>query len=522
MVTRGWLLALALGVGCEPAPLVLGTDGRSPGSLQDGPPDEDGVWTTLPQLMAINPIHAMLLPEVVTRQERESLGQQIGTVLVLSGSGDFEQQVGLLSEVRDFGAGTVDSIPMPFDAFCSGMTQTASGNAFVVGGNRYDQGLPEGIDDTWVFRTAPRDFQSRTSMAHERWYPTATTLGDGRVMVDTGWGEYTQMNATVEIWTPGVGWSPEYPMGWNPPLYMRQHLLPDGTVFYGAPETESRLFDPAAVSATSSGWSHLAWTNYGNGPNEYNREYGSSVLLPLTPDNGYEPTVMILGGNRANPTATTELIDLSVSNPAWRWGASMEAPRVRMQATLLPDGSVLALGGASTDVDELFATLQAERYDPATDTFSAAGTMEYAHLDHTVALLLPDATVWVAGSQQVIPNFQQHMEVYQPPYLFAPDGSLATRPVIDRAPTRVRYDTGFRVHTTEAADIASVVLMKPGAVTHSFDTDQRAVGLAFTVGAGVLDLVGPPNGNIAPPGWYLLFLVDAAGVPSVATFVNLR
>ena len=81
--------------------------------------------------------------------------------------------------------------------------------------------------------------------------------------------------------------------------------------------------------------------------------------------------------------------------------------------------------------------------------------------------------------------------------------------------------TAFQVQTPDAAEIASVVLVRPGTPTHAFDMEQRLVGLSFTIGSGVLNVTSPPNGNIAPPGYYMLFVLNAAGVPSVARFVRL-
>jgi hypothetical protein len=76
------------------------------------------------------------------------------------------------------------------------------------------------------------------------------------------------------------------------------------------------------------------------------------------------------------------------------------------------------------------------------------------------------------------------------------------------------------VQTPDATNINSVVLVRNGAVTHAFDMDQRVVGLAFTAGVGTLTVTGPPNGNIAPPGYYMLFLLSNTGVPSIARFVQ--
>lgn len=522
------VVALLVGVSwlqaCEPDSLIdLPADDRTPGSLALGPAEE-GVWTILPELTEINPVHAVLLHEWVSHADREDLGHPVGTVLVVSGSGDEEQQFPYRSQVHDFSAGTVDNERVFFDAFCSGITTPANGHPFIVGGTRWNGGLPNGLTDTAMYQTRRGRYRALPPMAHERWYPTPTTLPDGRIMVEAGWSEYGIMNSTVEIYTDGVGWSPEYPMGWTPMFYMRKHVLPDGRVFNSGPENLARMFDPAVVSTTNTGWTEVDWNNFASTPGQWNREYGTSVLLPLTPENGYNPTVMIMGGFREAPTATTELIDLGQPNPEWVWGPDMVAPRVRMQATLLPDGKVLTLGGASVDAEETFATLPAEIYDPATNTFSPAGTLSYPHLDHSVALLLPDATVWVTGSQYEIPLFEQHMEVYSPPYLFDANGDLAVRPIIDDAPADISYGNRFEVETDEDFEIASVVLHHTGAVTHSFDTDQRHVGLEFRTSAtpGVLEVEAPANANLAPPGYYMLFLVNTEGVPSVATFVQLQ
>jgi hypothetical protein len=521
-------LAIRLGllafVGCEPdsSPVLTPALAESTDPAAEAAvPHPQGLWTTLPDRMDINPIHAVLLTSPISRAQREQLGGHIGKVLVVSGSGDYWAATDFLSEVHDLSTGAVDSHDIYFDAFCSGISVLPNGRPFIVGGTSYSPQL-SGLADVAIYDDKTGSYRSRDSMAHGRWYATPTLLPDGRVMVDSGWDENGVMNDTVEIFTPGAGWSPEYPMGWTPMFYVRKHVLPDGRVFASGPENESRMFDPAIASELVTGWSHVDWTNYGGAPNQYNREYGTSVLLGLHPEDGYRPTVMIMGGNRANPTNTTELIDLGAASPAWRWGPAMSGPRVRMNAVILPDETVLALGGSSVDYDPAHATLAADLYDPSTNAFSPASTMAYPRLDHSVALLLPDATVWVAGSQQTIPDYEDHVEVYQPAYLFNPDGTLATRPVIDHAPHRASYGQAFTVNSTEAAGIASVVLVRPGAVTHSFNTDQRLVALDFTAAAGVLTVTPPPDANVAPPGYYMLFLVDQAGIPSVATFVLLR
>jgi hypothetical protein len=201
----------------------------------------------------------------------------------------------------------------------------------------------------------------------------------------------------------------------------------------------------------------------------------------------------------------------------------MSEPRIEMNATLLPNGKVLALGGSLNDEDTSTASYNADLYDPATSTFSSAGKNAYPRLYHSVSLLLSDGTVWFAGGNPTPgpTSYEAHMEIYQPAYLFNADGTLAKRPTISSAPRSIFYGSPFTVQTPNAASIASVVLMRDGAVTHAFDMDQRMVGMSFTAGSGSLTVTAPPNGNIAPPGYYMLFLLNRSGVPSVATFVHL-
>jgi hypothetical protein len=203
----------------------------------------------------------------------------------------------------------------------------------------------------------------------------------------------------------------------------------------------------------------------------------------------------------------------------------MSAPRIEMNAVILPTGRVLALGGSVQDNVTSTASLGADLFDPDTETWTPAGVARYARLYHSVALLLPDATVWTAGSNPSRGVWEPHMEIYRPAYLFTTDagGNVvpATRPTITGVPTTVGYGAAFEVSTPNATDIARVVLVRPAATTHAFDMEQRLVGLTFTRGAGTLTAVAPPGATVAPPGYYMLFLIDSRGVPSIARFVQL-
>jgi Domain of unknown function (DUF1929)/Legume lectin domain/PKD domain/Abnormal spindle-like microcephaly-assoc'd, ASPM-SPD-2-Hydin/Quinohemoprotein amine dehydrogenase, alpha subunit domain III len=459
-----------------------------------------GTWQTVPAQMPINPIHTALLSN--------------GKILVVSGSGNYPVQTTYYVGVWDPSTNTMTTQTQSWDMFCNGMIVLPDGRPFIMGGNlQYDPFF--GWNRTSIYNPAavsPKpNYVDMEDMAHGRWYPTSTVLGDGRVLIFSGLDEKGATNSQTEIYTVGAGWAPPVMAPWTPPLYPRMHVLPNGKVFYSGSTTQSRIFDPVA-----NAWSGvIATTIYGG-----TRTYGSSVLLPLNPPN-YVPKVIIFGGG--NPaTATTEIIDLSVPTPAWTKGPAMSAPRIEMNATILPNGQVLTVGGSLNDEDSNTASLNADLYDPATNKMFSAGANAVPRLYHSVALLLPDATVWVAGGNPTRGTYEPSVEIYSPAYLFNPDGTPATRPAISSVtPSVIGYGSAFQVQTPDAANIASVVLVKDGAVTHAFNMDQRLVGLVSNAGSGVLNVTGPPNGNIAPPGYYMLFLINKAGVPSLAKFVQI-
>jgi hypothetical protein len=437
-----------------------------------------GRWRTLTQLMPINPVHVALLHN--------------GKVLVVAGSGNCAPGQAVpngqpacptgapYGSSNNSGAGLFDPVTNSFtqftlswDMFCNGMVVLPDGRAFINGGTvQYDPF--HGELRSAVFDPSTNVFTNVQNMAHGRWYPTATTLGDGRVMTFSGLAETGATSTTVEIYTPGTGWSQEFGAGWTPPLYPRMHLLPNGKVFYSGSSATSRLFDPVAHTWSTVGTTVLGAT----------RNYGTSVLLPLTPENNYRPRVMIMGGG--NPaTPTTEIIDLGAPSPSWQSGVDMSGGRIEMDAVILPNGKILALGGSSSDENESTATFTADLYAADGGSKTSAGANRVPRVYHSVALLLPDGTVWSAGGNYTRGFYQHQMEIYEPAYLFSGvDGSgnpiPAARPSISTAPAVINYGSPFSVGTATAGDISSVVLVRPGASTHAFDMDQRLVGLSFT------------------------------------------
>jgi hypothetical protein len=470
-----------------------------------------GEWVTLPYTMPINPIHLGLL--------------RTGKVLIVAGSENDPTELTLgisKAAIWNLGGGNITqgkitvTPNLTWDVFCNGWAFFPDGRCLVIGGtSQYDPFYGE--PRTTVFDPLTEKFCTMQYMAHGRWYATGIVLPDGRIMAFSGLDETGVTNQQVELYTVGTGWSSPFPAAFKPYLYPWLHLLPDGRVFYSGGSPNSYMFYPS-----TNKWS----VNFAKTSTLLARKYGSSVLLPLLPPN-YAARVMILGGGVPNATATTEIIDFSKSTPTWvRMGDMPSGARVEGNAVLLPNGKLLVQGGSRVNNDGTTATLGADLFDPVSGSWSStlpggAGFAKFARMYHSTALLLPDATVATAGSNPQRGTFDNHIEIYSPAYLFDANGNPATRPVITGVPRRIGYNsTPFKVQTPDALNIKSVVLVKPGSDTHAYDMEQRLVGLTFTAASGELTVNAAPNLNITPPGYYMLFLLNQAGVPSVARFIQ--
>ena len=249
---------------------------------------------------------------------------------------------------------------------------------------------------------------------------------------------------------------------------------------------------------------------------------------PVAVDGGsavmYTPGKILKTGNTADvdltpvpSTANSYVLDMNQPTPRWRQTPPMAFRRTTHNLTVLPDGNVLCTGGAiNSDVFDLAAAVYnaAELWSPVTETWTTLAKMRTPRMYHSVVLLLPDGRVLAAGGGRYGVD-QFSAEIYSPPYLFK-----GLRPTITSAPSTVNYGSTFFVSTADASRIASVSLIGTAAVTHAFDENQRFVKLTFQQAPGGLNVQAPASANLAPPGYYMLFLVDTNGVPSVAAFVR--
>jgi hypothetical protein len=435
---------------------------------------EAGEWSR-PFAWPIVAVHMILLPT--------------GRVLSIGRTG--------VPQVWDPVSGDFTAEPSPAWLFCAGHVLLADGRVLVAGGHISDgHGLPNityfSGSGTWT--TGP-------AMARGRWYPTATVMGNGDVVITAGTDQDSMTVLTPEVWSDGsvrqLGGATL-----SLPWYPRAFLAPDGSLFVAGPQLRSRF-----LSLSGSG----AWAN---GPTQLfgeSRSYGSAVMY----DDG---KILYAGGGFT--TNTAEVIDLNQSNPSWRWTSPMAFKRRHLNLTVLPTGDVLATGGvAGTTFDDVSKGVHpAEIWHPQTGHWTTLASNVVTRGYHSTSLLLPDGRVLHAGSGNGAGAPDEfNAEIFSPPYL-----SRGPRPVLTSVPDDLGYGEQFRLLTPQAGSVAQVSLIRLGSVTHAFDQNQRFQRLAFTADGSGLTVTAPSSSNRAPPGHYMLFIVNGAGVPSVGAILRIH
>ncbi|ANP49123.1 hypothetical protein J2Z21_002279 [Streptomyces griseochromogenes] len=484
----------------------------------------NGSWSVLPTRNPVRSMHSVVLDN--------------GKVLLIAGSGNSEENFDagtFTSAVYDPANGTYKVIPTPKDMFCAGHVQLQDGRVLVMSGNKAYP-VPgghgyEGFKDSYVFDPKTETYSKTNDLNDGHWYPSATELGNGDVISFGGLREDSTGSVTNELWSDeDQRWLPLWKVNqtwsyWG--LYPSMVLMQDGRLFY----TGSHVFGNNIPGTGSAIYDYNAntVTRIPGLRDKDERDQSASVLLPPAQD---QKVLTIGGGNiDSNPDAgrLTDLIDLKQASPSYIAGPPVpqgtvdlgngkvaetgDQGKMYVSAVLLPDGKVLETGGALHNrADPVY---ESSVYDPDTNTFDPVAADPESRGYHSSAFLLPDGRVMATGDNPGNGTWNHNVSIYTPPYLYK-----GTRPTITSVINQ-EWKYGDTQRITVDRPVAEAELIRPAAVTHSSDPNQRFVDLPLSVDGDNVDLNVTNNPNIAPPGWYMLFAVDAGGVPSVARWVHL-
>jgi hypothetical protein len=414
----------------------------------------------------------------------------------------------------------------PANIFCAGQSLLADGRVLIVGGTL---DFRVGLKTIFTFDPFTKTWTRHPDMRHGRWYPSQVLLADGRTAVLDGLDERGQpyTNPDLGVYDPAsdsVDLAAERGTPGQPPtggLYPHLFLMPSGRVLVAGPQRQdSWFFESRAGDAFS-------WEDAPDLATR--RTWASGVLMPGGTEGSSRVELIggadyeaLLDSGTSTPLASTEIFDEQNPGAGWTAGPSLNVARAHQNTVLLPDGSMATVGGGygilSGDrrTGDPALHRQIELYDRASDSWRLGPPEDELRTYHSTALLLPDARVLSAGDDVNGGSTSDTGEIYEPPYLFK-----GPRPTIESAPSTIGHGSTFTVRTPD--HVAKAVLIAPGAVTHANDMNQRYIPLNLSQradGKGV-DLVAPASPNVAPPGYYMLFLLSDDGVPSVAKFVRL-
>jgi hypothetical protein len=446
-----------------------------------------------------------------------------GRVLLWSGTAEVGDP--MVSRVWDPATDSRTAQSYTEDLFCSGHAWLPDGRLLVAGG------APSGsMDSTHIFTPSGTggSWAKVNDMNQARWYPTVLTLPDGRVLAASGSGATGVEVFDGTNWTLVTGATRNFPE-----LYPSLHQLPSGEIFYSRAgwamadtgDTQSAYL--AFSGPLAGSWTPLAQLQF------HDRQEGTAVIQIDTTVTPPTTRLFVIGGGvsgaaTARNPQTVETIDLTSIGATTAWGTpalSMNFPRANVNAVLLPDGTVFIVGGqrAGKWAADPQPVLDAEIFNPNASpaTFTVTPPMTFPRQYHSVAVLLPDGRVLCAGGvdpSNPTERDQRSMEVFSPPYLDA-----GARPAINAVPGSATYGSLVGVGTPDPTGVASVVLIRPNSVTHHTDAGHRFIRLPIvaTTASGV-DVRMPASGMIAPPGPYMLFIVDSDGIPSVAHFISIN
>jgi galactose oxidase len=445
--------------------------------------------------------------------------------------------------------------------FCPGTSMLSDGQLMVVGGIGNEQDLKFKATSIFNFQNTTLEQYNTPNAAADKngWkkgaplnraraYNTATTLFDGRVFTLGGTFKINLADETPlfssakntgrfgEIWSSSTGWTalpdtssmvirrePQDQHG-SDDLYAGLIPSPNGQVLLAGPNSNMYWYGLHGTGSTT-------WLgHHGIDPFRQNgivvtyeaNDKAIKVLKAGGADSDTDGPVYALAHKITLIGKTTQVKDEPI--------ASMNHARVYANSVVLPSGEVFVVGGRSQLVrdrfDEQFSVLIPEIWNPITEQWTDLATMNIARNYHSVALLLQDARVWVAGGG-FCPNLKvrcsstnhPNSQTFNPPYLFNTNGTLATRPQIKTAPKTIGYAKTFVVSTNQ--EIQRFSMIRLSSVTHSVNTDQRFIDLELHGSKNTYSLKSPSQA-VAIPGYYFLFALNKQGVPSVAKIIQIK
>lgn len=452
-----------------------------------------GMWSPVTPWPLI-PLHAVLLPD--------------GRVMSYGTKADGTQTAYFIYDVWDPAGGlagghtTLDN-PTGTDIFCSSQLLLPSGDAvFIAGGDNWTGSATTntGNNNSNLFRLSDNSLARQSNMNRARWYSSSTTLLNGETYIQGGSSgtdrpEVRQTDGVFRLLSGANTSSLDF-------MYPRNFVAPDGRVF--GYDSAGRMYyvDTAGTGTLAS---------VGQFAGSYTGSDASAAM--------FRPGRILQFGGNSNGAI---VIDIRGGTPVVTPTGSMSTQRRLVNSTLLPDGKVLATGGSRTwnALDQV--NNSAEIWNPDTGTWTLGASGVQARLYHSISLLLPDGSVMVGGGGAPGPQNNTNFELYFPPYLFTAGGQLAPRPVIDAAPSVMDIGRTYTLDVSGAGPAARVVMIKTGSVTHSWNMEQRFVELTFAADGNRLAVQAPTRAADATPGFYMLFVLDANGVPSEAKIVRVN
>lgn len=422
-----------------------------------------------------------------------------------------------------FGANAMTLLPnrTGTDLFCAGQALLpSSGDVLLIGGDRTVNGLRNYANNkvnTFVSGSSTLEQQPQ-SMSYQRWYASVIGTNNGEQVILGGRDDRT--------YADGVG---------DASTLSTYSITPEVRGVDGSWRTLANAASDAAYGSEARAWNYpKAWMMSNglidiitpNGKVFSLDSSGSGTLKQLPgliprgysyyPGAMYGPDKIIIV--RRNLTAAQ--VDLHSGRPVVTT-SSMLYDHYLGNGTLLPDGSFWVNGGGTGDNTIEAATYTSEMWSPQTGSWTAMASNSIPRLYHSTALLLPDATVLTAGGGAPGPVRNLNGEIYYPPYLYAADGSPASRPVITGGDNYVKPGTSFTLTVAPATTVTRVSLIRLGSTTHTFNNDQRFIELSFSQNGDQLSVNAPATSSIAPPGFYMAFILNAAGTPSVAKIIRI-